>query len=609
MKVFFFFSILIQHILFVDEGFKESNLSKCISIYRDSAQLDVQTIEKIYKEGFFTLISTDDISFPPEPFFYYLHFSIKNTTNHPVELYHEIRNPHLNRIQLFSSNGSHYLHSGLSGDYFPFDQREINNRFFVFETTLGPGEQKEFFLATDKYNESIKIPITIRSKENFIKNSNYESTVLGYYFGAILIILLASIIITTINPSNLNLLFILYLTSFFLFTFSHTGFGKQFLWSTTLLFNSLSRSLFAMLANASILLFSYYFFGMNEEKGWLKKAHWIITIYITLNWGLHLIYYSFVYFNNPLQYWIHYPYLQLGVFIFPFYLLGLTLYQIIKKNIVKYYFFFLSSMGMLVSFAIMMLGQIGWVKDHFILENITLIGLIVDFTILTGILSIDLFSIKLQNSKLITNLDQAIADGAKNFLKGQQEERARLSQEIHDGTGVRLSSIQMQLSAIETQDNSKRDQILNDLSIISKDIRKFSHNLSSVVLEQFGLVNALEELILSLEEIYDNIKFEFDYESIKKIDPLIEKEVYFIVCELINNSIKHSKGDEISLKLESDGSTLFIIYKDNGIGIDMIQNFKGIGLKNIQWRLNIMGGKMEYFKENEFSIFSLQTPI
>lgn len=609
MSAVIYLFIILQHSLYVNDSFRESNLTQYTSLYRDTVQHSIDEIVKIYDDGHFISLSGHDIAFSPGPYFYYVNYTLVNTTKRPMDIYCEVRNPHLNRVQLFYFDEGHYKKSIQTGDYFPFNQREIKHRFFVFETSLAPGEQKEFFLLTDKYNESIKIPITIRTKDNFIENSNYESSILGNYFGAILIILIVSIIIYVISPRKLNFLFIIYLLGFSLFTFSHTGFGYQFLWGALPLFNSLSRSFFAMVTIVAILVFAYYFFEMKNEKGWIKKIHWAATFFITMNWIFHIIYYSFIYFNNSLQYWISYKFLQIGVFIFPIYLLSLIIYQIMRKNKLKYYFFLLSSLGMLGAIGVMMLGQVGLVKDHFILENITLIGLIVDFTILTGILSSDLYNIKLNNQKLITSLDQAIADGAKNFLRGQQNERARLAQEIHDGTGVQLSAIQMRLSSIKTENNVQRDEILNDLSIVSKDLRKFSHNLSSVVLEQFGLINAIEELILSLEEIYPNITFEFEYEPIEKLNQLTEKELYFIICELINNSIKHSRGDQIIFQVETDKSTLLATYKDNGIGVDMTENSKGLGLKSMEWRLNILNGKMDYVKENGFNTFHFQIPL
>lgn len=609
MKSAFIVWLFFQNALVVDDSFVKSDLSSCLSIYRDTVSRDINQIVQLYQAGEFALVGQQEVAFGPGPYFYYLHFELKNNSSHRLEFYAEIRNPHLNHVQLYSGTGSSYQPSVATGDYFPFEQREIDNRFFVFEADLEAGERKDFFLVTDKYNESIQIPISVRSKLSFIENSNYEASVLGYYFGAILIILLVSVCVSVINPRKLNLLFIIYLTSFLLFTFSHTGLGYQYLWSSTPLFNSLSRSLFALIANVATLLFVFHFFEMHQDRKTIRQVHWFVTTFVSIDWILHVLYYSLIYFNDRHQYWINYRWLQAGIFLFPLYLLGISLYKIFQKRETKYYFFLLSTLGMVTSMSTMMLGQVGIVKDHFILENITLIALVLDFTILAGILTTDLYYIKLNNQKLASSLDKAIADGAKNFLRGQQNERARLSQEIHDGTGVRLSTIQMKLSAMEAQDNEQRDKILSELSLVSKDLRKFSHNLSSIVLEKFGLVNALEELFLSLEEAHPNIQFHFDYTPTKKIDSLIEKELYFILCELINNSLKHSQGTQLRLKLESNETHLIAVYSDNGIGLSPEQSNHGIGLQNIHWRLKILDGKLEYMVEGGLSTFKLHIPF
>jgi len=586
----------------------EVNIIPQATFYRDTIIYSIDEILEIHQHGGFSKTHDYDLAFSPGPYYYYVHFTLVNNSDMVKDIFIEVRNPHLNRVQLFHSDIHHYAKTIQTGDYFPFAQREIKNRFFVFKAKLTPGEKTDFFLFADKYNESIKIPIILRSSKDFIENSIVEVSILGYYFGAILIILLGSIIISIISPRKLNLLFIIYLLGFSFFTFSHTGFGFMYIWNDFPLFNSLSRSFFSMITMTSMLMFVYFFFDMKRENNWVKKIHWAITVFVSINWLLHMVYYSLIYYDRTEQYIINYEYLQVGVFVFPVYLLVLIIYQIVRNNKLKYYLFLISTLGMIGSVGIMMLGQVGMLKDHFLLENISLIGLIVDFTILAGILSSDLYYIKLKNQKLITSLDQAIADGAKNFLLGQQNERVRLAQEIHDGTGVRLSAIQMRLSALKIENEDKKDQLLGELSTVSKDLRKFSHNLSSVVLEQYGLINAVEELIISTEELYPTISFEFDYDPIETIDQLHEKEIYFIISELINNSVKHSQCKRICIKFNLAESLINVIYLDDGIGIDFSSDSNGLGLKSIEWRLNILNGKMEYIKQNGFKGFSLVIP-
>lgn len=609
MKAVILFSIIFQNPLFVNDNFKESSLFEYMTVYRDTVPHTLDEIIEIYEKGLFVTPPNESLTFSSGPYYYFLHYSVKNTSAHSITLYNELRNSHLNQVQLYYSDSISYQKSILTGDYYPFDQREINHRFFVFETELESGEQKDFFIFTDKYNQSISTPVIIHSKNNFIEKSILEASVSGYYFGAILSILIAAIIISIISPRKLNFLFIFYLLGFSLCTYSQMGFGYQYLWGAYPFFNSLSLTFFAMISIFIILVFAYYFFEMKEEKKWLKRLHWAVTIIITLNWGLQLIYYILVYQHSAQQYWFNYRILQLAVFIFPSYFLFLVIYQIVRKNYLKYYFFLLSTIGMLGAVAIIMLGQIALLSGMLLLEYLVLIAMIVDFTTLGGILSVDLFTIKIKNKILITSLDQAIADGAKNFLEGQQIERSRLAQEIHDGTGIHLSSIQMKLSSIETEDNTKRDNILNDLSIVSRDLRKFSHNLSSVVLEQYGLINAIEELIISLEDIYPDFTYEFDYDPIIKMDQLKEKELYFIISELINNTIKHSKGNRINLHFKTIESSLVIEYMDNGIGFVSEKKTKGLGLKSIEWRLNILSGEMDYIQENGFNKCRFQIPI
>jgi len=300
---------------------------------------------------------------------------------------------------------------------------------------------------------------------------------------------------------------------------------------------------------------------------------------------------------------------QACIMLLPVYLIALSLYFSIFRYQPKYTLFLISNLGVLLATIMLPLEELGFAKDTFLTEIVLLTSLLFDFSVLASVVGLDFYRIRSDNKKLSSSLDRAILDGAKNFLEGQQIERRRLALEIHDGASVRLAAVQMKLSGLDTTSQGIRDELLKEVKIISQDIRNFSHNLSSVVLEEYGFVIALEELILSLEEANASFLFEFDYDNNKIDSKSIERELYFVCLELVNNALKHSSGDTVKIALSVAPQGYELMVQDNGKGYEITdQKTVGLGLKGIDWRLKILSGELEALYLNGFQTHTVRIP-
>ena len=179
----------------------------------------------------------------------------------------------------------------------------------------------------------------------------------------------------------------------------------------------------------------------------------------------------------------------------------------------------------------------------------------------------------------------------------QEEERKRIAQDLHDEIGSKLNVILLnahQLKKLE-KGNLAMTSITNELSsLVNTTIettRRISHDLLPPTLEEFGLVEAIKEL----KDAYrhsDTISFDFQFtENIEKIkNKIIELNLYRVLQELINNSIRHGAATQLTIDLEMVGNSIKIKYQDNGRGFDSInfQNKKGLGIKNMESRLRMI---------------------
>jgi two-component system NarL family sensor kinase len=133
-------------------------------------------------------------------------------------------------------------------------------------------------------------------------------------------------------------------------------------------------------------------------------------------------------------------------------------------------------------------------------------------------------------------------------------------------------------------------QLIDSMAI---EMRSISHSLMPRVLEDFGLVDALENLCNKLDNT-NKIKVSFLNVGVnKRCDKLVELGLYRITQELINNAIKHSKAQTIQVQLIHRSDSLMLMVEDDGIGFDL-NNIKdddeGIGLLNVESRAKAFGG-------------------
>jgi len=188
------------------------------------------------------------------------------------------------------------------------------------------------------------------------------------------------------------------------------------------------------------------------------------------------------------------------------------------------------------------------------------------------------------------------------MIQAEDNERKRLAKDLHDGLGPLLSTIKMSLSALKKQDNSPQAvEILQNLDMVIlesiKSIKDISNNLSPHVLDNFGLEKAVNNF---LQKITTTGSISIDYRSNLKemrFEQNMESVIYRVLCELVNNTIKHANAKKIVINLNYDIYSVSLNYKDNGEGFELDNLFKpqekGTGLYNIYSRVSSLKGKID----------------
>lgn len=222
------------------------------------------------------------------------------------------------------------------------------------------------------------------------------------------------------------------------------------------------------------------------------------------------------------------------------------------------------------------------------------------------------------------NHQQEIAERAQQeqlkvtqaMLSGEEKERGRIAQELHDGLGGMLAGVKINLSGwaslhLRPDERTEFNKIITQLDNSINELRGVARNLMPESLLRFGLETALKDLC----NFYTHHELEIDlqcYNLQKDISLATQLHIYRIIQELLSNAVKHAKATAILLQCTQEDSVFLITIEDNGIGFiteEAIQK-NGMGLHNVENRIQYLHGKMEITTEvNEGTTINIELKI
>lgn len=204
---------------------------------------------------------------------------------------------------------------------------------------------------------------------------------------------------------------------------------------------------------------------------------------------------------------------------------------------------------------------------------------------------------KEKNEKLIL---QKKAEIIRAHMEGSEIERERLSRDLHDGAGAMLVSIGFFLESIALKHSQlQNDKTFNRCKAIVNEtydeVRSLSHQMMPNYIRKSGFVNAVKILMNSIpKESAIKVKTSINITE-DKIPDHYQLHIYRILQELISNISKHAKAHYINLEMTIKHSVLHIHLKNDGLQYDIENALQkdGIGLKNIQYRMDIIKAILE----------------
>ncbi|MDG5786685.1 sensor histidine kinase [Evansella sp. AB-P1] len=205
------------------------------------------------------------------------------------------------------------------------------------------------------------------------------------------------------------------------------------------------------------------------------------------------------------------------------------------------------------------------------------------------------------------------------IIEAQEEERKRLSREIHDGPAQMMANVMIRSDLIERiyKEKGVKEAMeeIRDLRSVVKDslaeVRRIIYDLRPMALDDLGLVPTLERYLRHIQEhVSASIVFK-SFGKERRLPSEMEVALFRFVQEAVQNANKHAKATEIAVKIELTATKALAIIKDNGAGFDPEVKKEGsFGLLGMRERVNMLDGLLTIdSKIGKGTLIMVQLPV
>ncbi len=189
------------------------------------------------------------------------------------------------------------------------------------------------------------------------------------------------------------------------------------------------------------------------------------------------------------------------------------------------------------------------------------------------------------------------------MIVGQEKERQRLANDLHDNLGSTLATVKLHFQHLKNNKGNPKVENLTELYDKTDDlleeayqkVRTIAHEKNSGVMANQGLLLAIKKLATKVSNSNQVLIEVQDYGLDQRLDNTLEITIFRIIQELITNIIKHANANEVHISLTNHEAMLNIIVEDNGKGFDatVLPQKEGMGLANIEKRIEHLEGTFE----------------
>ena len=199
---------------------------------------------------------------------------------------------------------------------------------------------------------------------------------------------------------------------------------------------------------------------------------------------------------------------------------------------------------------------------------------------------------------------------SKALIDGEEQERKRLAQELHDGLVGSVTGIKMNVERLgRDSENEEWKAVAGQLDGTIAELRQTARNLAPVALLKTGLSKAIADFCQSIQT--EKVPVHCYVSGLESIgDKNIQSSVFRIVQELVVNAVRHAEASKIILQCTFENGLLLIEAEDNGKGFDVKNTPVNMGLNNIRSRVKYLNGIVEIdSRPNEGTIITIECKL
>ncbi|ETI65919.1 sensor histidine kinase [Neobacillus vireti] len=199
---------------------------------------------------------------------------------------------------------------------------------------------------------------------------------------------------------------------------------------------------------------------------------------------------------------------------------------------------------------------------------------------------------------------KAKQDFGLKIIEAQEEERKRLSREIHDGPAQMLANVIMRSDLIERVYREKGvEEAFSEITSFKimvrsalYEVRRIIYDLRPMALDDLGLVPTLRKYLQTIEEYHNHSKIEFVNIGLERRLPTkYEVALFRMIQESVQNALKHANACEIKVRLEITNAAITVLVKDNGSGFDTTQKKpESFGIIGMRERVDLLDGELTF---------------
>lgn len=574
----------------IDAQFTKSEFPLQTQLFSDvSFEADINFIRNIMQ-------SKRDVQFNNGPSFgyikaaYWFRFVVQNIDKEPQFVILSLENPNIDFVTFYEidQNGQAQM-AGVSGDHLQHKAWWFSSRQPATLLELAPGEVKEIYVqAKNEHSGNMLLPFRIWAGNHFQVYQQGYHLIWGLYFGFVLINIALSFSAIFLLRASIFIWYGLFLISTLSYTTVSFGFTYQYITGDFAGSNDLLRTYSLLFLSIFMLRFSQQFL---QTKALSYNLHYLIGIIISIQASFLLLSF-FIRSTFRDNFNVLFPWM-LVLIMTGYFILIYAAYVNRRKTELRSYGFILAFGFTILGGITLILTDLNVLPFNMFTIHAPWIGNAIEILIFTGIL---LYEFKLIGDKKVV-LEQQIAqeqtNRLKEFFRGQERERERISRDLHDNVAGSLVGARFLLPKAEQLANQLDEaaflsyqRALHTLDRSIHDVRNLSHNLQPPSLDETTLKYELNRLVLDHKSMVPTADFDFDYNiPAGKLNNDTAIAIYRVIQECLLNIFKHAQANHVKLLVKYQHGRVSLHIADDGVGFNSMNQTGGIGLQNVRSRL------------------------